>query len=134
MTLGSRDDALFWEQWREMYRFGIAQLYNPHISSLTHKSEMLRWDTAETLREHLAETCAVPGWESDSRYVAWLLQNAVLLPNYLTGTAPPEIGGYVLDSWAGFMAAMDGGALALDALADQATLWYRGRTGPSDLV
>ncbi|MDR7276449.1 SIR2 family protein [Catenuloplanes atrovinosus] len=131
MTLGTRDDALFWQQWREMYRFGIAQLYNPHISSLTHKSEMLRWDDAETLREHLTETCAVPGWDGDGRYVSWLLTNAVLLPNYLTGAAPPETGGHVLDSWADFMAALDGGAPALAVLADQATLWYRGQSGPS---
>ncbi|MFI5843154.1 hypothetical protein ACIA8K_25930 [Catenuloplanes sp. NPDC051500] len=130
MTLGGRDEALFWEQWREMYRFGIAQLYNPHITSLTHKSEMLRWDTVAEVREHLAETCAVPGWDGDGRYVPWLLQNAVLLPNYLTGTAPPELDGYVLDSWADFMAALDGGAPALDALAEQASLWYHGESGP----
>jgi hypothetical protein len=126
MTLGGRDEALFWEQWREMYRFGIAQLYNPHINSLTNKSEMLRWTSVEDLRTHLADVCAMPGWDSDGSYVPWLFQNALLLPIYLTGAAPPLTGEFALDSWAGFMAAMDAGAPVLDILAEQTTFLYRG--------
>jgi hypothetical protein len=126
MTLGGRDEALFWEQWREMYRFGIAQLYNPHIKSLTNKSEMLRWSSVEDLRSHLADVCAMPGWDSDGSYVPWLFQNALLLPIYLTGAAPPLTGEFALDSWPGFMAALDAGAPVLDILAEQVTFLYRG--------
>jgi hypothetical protein len=126
MTLGGRDEALFWEQWREMYRFGIAQLYNPHINSLTNKSEMLRWTSIEDLRTHLADVCAMPGWDSDGSYVPWLFQNALLLPVYLTGAAPPLTGEFALDSWPGFLAALEAGAPVLDILAEQATFLYRG--------
>jgi len=128
MTLGGRDEALFWEQWREVYRFGIAQLYNPHIKSLSNKSEMLRWSSLEDLRIHLADVCELPGWDEDGSYVPWLYQNALLLPIYLTEGEPPVTGDVPLDSWAAFMAALDSGLPALDVLAEQATLLYRGPT------
>src|SRR5690349_11744853 len=126
MTLGGRDEALFWEQWRKVYRFGIAQLYNPHIKSLSNKSEMLRWSSVEDLRIHLADVCEMAGWDEDGSFVPWLYQNALLLPIYLSGGEPPVTGDVPLDSWAAFMAALDSGLPALDVLAEQATLLYRG--------
>jgi|GEM_PF-6909945 len=125
MTLGGRDEALFWEQWRETFGFGASQLYNPFIRSLSNKSEMLRWSSADQLRQHLHRTHAIPGWEADGSYIPWLFQNALLLPIYLTRRPFPEIGGIALDSWAAFVAALEEqGATVLDLLADLASQMY----------
>jgi hypothetical protein len=129
VTLGGRDEALFWEQWREVYRFGISQLYNPYIQNLSNKSGMLRWPSQEELRASLTGACALPGWDTPGSYLPWLFQNAFMLPLYLTHEPPPETGGYPLDSWAAFVAALDAGLPALDVLAEHASRLYLG--GPA---
>lgn len=124
MTLGGRDEALFWEQWRQVYGFGIGQLYNPHIKSLSNESGMARWSSLEDLRTKLSDAYALPDWGADGGYVPWLFQNALLLPIYLTRGTAPEVGQFSLDSWAAFLAAMDDGLPALDVLARYATGLY----------
>jgi hypothetical protein len=126
MTLGGRDERLFWQQWRDTFHLGVNQLYNPHIKSLTNKSEMISWAGVEYLWQHLARACRLPGWDQDGRYIPWLLQNGLLLPTYLAEEEPPEAGGYRLDSWASFRAALDADAPVLEVLADHVSELFLG--------
>jgi hypothetical protein len=127
MTLGGRDEGLFWEQWRQIYGFGISQLYNPRIKSLSHESGMVRWNSRRDLAQHLSQVRELPRWDGEGSYIPWLFQNAVLLPTYLTGHPVPKVDGLDIDSWAAFAAALDEGVPVLDMLADQATELYQGR-------
>lgn len=126
ITLGGRDEGLFWEQWRQLYGFGISQLYNPRIKSLGHESGMVRWNTGEELADQLNQFRELREWDDEGRYMHWLFQNAVLLPTYLTRRDLPAVGGYVLDSWAAFATALADGKPVVGELAHRATELYRG--------
>jgi hypothetical protein len=126
ITLGGRDEGLFWEQWRQIYGFGISQLYNPRIRSLTHDSGMVRWDNGEQLAGQLRRFRELPYWADEGRFMHWLFQNAVLLPSYLNRTDAPEIGGNPIDSWAAFAAMLEEDGPALEMLADEANRRYNG--------
>ncbi|GIM97809.1 hypothetical protein [Paractinoplanes toevensis] len=126
ITLGGRDEGLFWEQWRQIYGFGISQLYNPRIKSLNHESGMVRWNSAEELANQLHRFRELDYWDDEGRYIHWLFQNAVLLPTYLTSRPLPSVGGYVIDSWAAFAAALDDGEPVFEMLAHRATELYQG--------
>ena len=126
ITLGGWDEGLFWEQWRQLYGMGVSQLYNPRIKSLSHESGMVRWDSLDELRDHLARVFELPYWEDEGRYIHWLFQNAVLLPTYLTSQELPTLGGYVIDSWAAFATALAEREPALEMLARRATELYKG--------
>jgi hypothetical protein len=126
ITLGGRDEGLFWDQWHQIYGLPINQLYNPRIKSLTHESGMVRWDSREQLGGQLHRFRELPYWNDEGRFIHWLFQNAVLLPTYLNGLEVPRIGGNLIDSWAAFEAALDEGAPVLEMLADEATRHYLG--------
>jgi hypothetical protein len=126
MTLGGRDERLFWRQWRDTFHLGVNQLYNPYIKSLTNNSQMISWAGVQYLRQHLVRACRLPGWDQEGRYVPWLLQNGLLLPTYLAEEEPPEVGGYRLDSWASFRAAFEAGAPVLEVLADHVSELFLG--------
>ncbi|MEU4214579.1 hypothetical protein [Actinoplanes sp. NPDC026623] len=117
MTLGGRDEAILWAQWRQTFGFGPGHLYNPYIKSLKHDAHMLRWSSEEELRRHLHRTHDLPGWDVEGSYVPWLFQNALLLPAYLNDEPAPETADFVLDSWAAFVAAIEDGRPVLDLLA-----------------
>jgi hypothetical protein len=68
----------------------------------------------------------LPYWDDEGRFIHWLVQNAVLLPIYLNRREMPQVGGYVIDSWAAFATALDEGAPVLEMLAQQATYLYKG--------
>jgi hypothetical protein len=127
VTLGGRDEALLWAQWRQTFGFGPGHLYNPYIKNLQHDAHMLSWSSREELREHLYRTRELHGWDSDGSYVPWLFHNAMLLPSYLTAASVPEIDDFPLDSWAAFVAAIEIGRPALDVLADRVNDLYLGR-------
>jgi len=130
VTLGGRDEALFWSQWREAFGLGVGQLYNPHIKSLSHKSEMLRWATAAELKRHLQRSIEIAGWDAEGSYIPWLFQNGLLLSIYLAQQQVLEVGDYPLDSWAAFMAAIEDGTPVLDLLADHVSGLYLGELSP----
>jgi hypothetical protein len=126
ITLGGRDEGLFWEQWRQIYGFGISQLYNPRIKSLTHESGMVRWQSADELARQLDRLRELPNSHDEGRYIHWLFQNALLLPTYLTRGDVPRVDGHAIDSWAAFATALEEGVPVLDTLARHATELYRG--------
>jgi hypothetical protein len=117
ITLGGRDDAILWAQWRQTFGLGPGHLYSPYIKSLKHDAHMLRWSSEEELRRHLHRTRELPGWDAEGSYVPWLFQNALLLPNYLNQEPVPETEDFPLDSWAAFVAAIGDGRPVLDLLA-----------------
>ena len=121
MTLGGRDEAILWAQWRQTFGFGPGHLYNPYIKSLKHDAHMLRWSSEEELRRHLHRTRDLPGWDAEGGYVPWLFQNAMLLPGYLNNEPVPETEDFPLDSWAAFVAAIEDGRPVLDVLAARVT-------------
>ncbi|RSM58296.1 hypothetical protein DMB66_30085 [Actinoplanes sp. ATCC 53533] len=121
MTLGGRDEAILWAQWRQTFGFGPGHLYNPYIKSLKHDAQMLRWSSEEELSRHLHRTRELPGWDLEGSYVPWLFQNALLLPGYLNNEPVPETEDFPLDSWAAFVAAIEDGRPVLDLLAARVT-------------
>jgi hypothetical protein len=124
MAYAGSDERLLWEQFREHFGLGGTLLYNPYIKHLTNESRMVRWTTAAELRTYLTSTKELPGWGEEGGYVHWLVHNAFLLPRYLTRSDFPEAGGYRLDSWAAFAAALDKGAPVLDLLAQDVSDFY----------
>jgi hypothetical protein len=128
LTLGGLDERPFWQLWREVFDFGVNQLYNPPAESLTNESLMLRWQTAGELADHLRHVRSLPGWDAERRYLHWLVQNALLLPIYLTGSPLPTIGTHQLDSWASVRAAVRDDPVHLDAIADRVSDLYLGGT------
>ncbi|GAA2601945.1 hypothetical protein GCM10010399_35890 [Dactylosporangium fulvum] len=124
MAYAGSDERLLWEQFREHFGLGGTLLYNPYIRHLTNESRMVRWSSAAELRAYLTSTKELPGWGEEGGYVHWLVQNAFLLPRYLTHGEFPEAGGYRLDSWAAFAAALDKGAPVLDLLAQDVSDFY----------
>ena len=127
MTLGGLDEGLFWEQWRQIYGFGISQLYNPRIKSLSHESGMVRWTSRHDLAQHLDQVHRLPHSDGEGSYIPWLFQNAVLLPAYLTGADVPEVGDVPIDSWAAFAAALSDGLPVLEMLVAWAHDLYSGK-------
>ena len=121
LTLGGRDEAILWAQWRQTFGFGPGHLYNPYIKSLKHDAHMLRWSSEDELRRHLHRTRELPGWDAEGSYVPWLFQNALLLPGYLNSEPVPETEDFPLDSWAAFVAAIEDGKPVLDVLAERVT-------------
>ena len=124
MTLGGRDEAILWAQWRQTFGPGVGHLYNPHIKSLRHDAHMLSWSSRDQLTKHLHRTPELPGWDAEGGYVPWLFQNALLLPRYLNHEPVPETADSTLDSWAAFVAAIQDGEPALDVLAEGVTDLY----------
>ncbi|MGA5301912.1 SIR2 family protein [Nucisporomicrobium flavum] len=121
MTLGGRDEAILWAQWRQTFGFGPGHLYNPYIRNLKHDAHMLRWSSQEELTRHLHRTRELPGWDAEGSYIPWLFQNALLLPGYLNHEPVPETDDFPLDSWAAFVAADEDGKPVLDDLAARVT-------------
>jgi hypothetical protein len=126
LTLGGHDERPFWELWREVFDYGVNQLYNPEAESLTNESLMLRWQNPRELADHLHRAAQLPDWDADRRYPHWLVQNALLLPIYLTGAPVPPIGPYRLDSWASVLAAVRRDPAHLDTIARWVSELYLG--------
>lgn len=124
LTLGGRDERPFWELWREVFDYGVNQLYSPQPESLTDESLMLRWREPRELADHLVRAGAAPDWDAEKRYLHWLVQNALLLPVYLTGAPVPRIGPYRLDSWASVRAAVRADPEHLGTLAGLVSKLY----------
>jgi SIR2-like protein len=127
MTLGGRDEALLWAQWRQVFGFGPGHLYNPYIKSLQHDAHMLSWSSEQELTQHLQRTSELHGWDAEAGYVPWLFQNGLLLPGYLNHEDVPETEDFPLDSWAAFVAAIEMGKPVLELLAERVTRLYLGR-------
>lgn len=127
LTLGGRNEGFLWGLYREAFELNVNHLYNPYIKSLTNESLMVRWSGVDELRRHLQRAYERGGWrENEGDYIPWLAQNALLLPSYLGRERFPEMGGYRLDSWVAFAAALEAGLPVLDLLAERVSEFYLG--------
>ncbi|BCJ54291.1 hypothetical protein Asp14428_57660 [Actinoplanes sp. NBRC 14428] len=124
MTLGGRDEAILWAQWRQTFGNGPGHLYNPYIKNLKHDAHMLRWSSQDDLSRHLHRTRELPGWDVEGSYIPWLFHNALLLPGYLNHEPVLETDDFPLDSWAAFVAAIEDGKPVLDDLAARVTALF----------
>jgi hypothetical protein len=126
ITLGGRDEGLLWDQWHQIYKHPIGQLYNPRIKGLTHESGMVHWNSAAELGQLLETLRDLRNVDDEGRFLHWLFQNAVLLPAYLAGREVPYVDEFPVDSWAAFKDALDHNRPVLSMLAEWATDLYRG--------
>ena len=124
VTLGGLDERALWELWRDTFDHDVNQVYNPRLISLGHDSLIVRWADAAGLRDHLEVARGLPGWDRQGGYFHWLIQNALLLPLYLSGTTLPRIGDYRMDSWAAARAALNGSPAVLEPIAEQISAFY----------
>ena len=124
VTLGGLDERALWELWRDTFDHDVNQVYNPRLISLGHDSLIVRWADAAGLRDHLEVARGLPGWDRQGGYFHWLIQNALLLPLYLSGTTLPRIGDYRMDSWAAAQAALNGSPAVLEPIAEQISAFY----------
>jgi hypothetical protein len=91
---------------------------------------MLRWRDPQELADHLMQAKSLPEWDADRRYLHWLVQNALLLPTYLTGAPTPTVGDFRLDSWETVQAAVRDDTAHLAAIARHVSdLYLPGETG-----
>ncbi|MEV4139395.1 SIR2 family protein [Dactylosporangium sp. NPDC049742] len=126
LAYAGSDDRLMWEQFRAHFGSGGSLLYNPHLRNLGNRSRLVRWSTGADLRSYLSAASQLPGWAEEGRYLHWLVQNAFLLPRYLTGDGFAEVDGVRIDSWAAFAAGLDAGLPVLELLADDVSNFYLG--------
>jgi hypothetical protein len=124
VTLGGHDEHPFWQLWREVFDYGVNQLYNPQAESLTNESLMLRWRDPRDLADHLLLARSLPDWDTERRYLHWLVQNALLLPVYLTGAPVPMAGPFRLDSWDAVLAAVRADPAHLATIAHHVSELY----------
>ncbi len=117
LALGGRDEWRLWELWREVFDYGVNQLYSPGTAHLTSQSLALQWSSRRQLRGYLDQAMELDGWDGEGRYLPWLARNGFLLPAYLAGTPLPKVGRFRLDSWPGIREALVADRSVLDVLA-----------------
>ena len=133
MTLGGREEKNLWQMWRLVFDHGVDQLYNPTINSLTNRSLMVTWTSHDDLRRYLAESLGDDDWARSGTYVRWLVQNAFLLPTYLTGGEPPVHNGVRLDSWQSVRDAIANDETVIELIAERVSGRYLGGAA-NDLI
>jgi hypothetical protein len=126
MTLGGREESRLWEMWRLAFDHGVHQLYNPTIRNLTNQSLMLRWTHTGELHTYLSDALRDDDWGENGHYVKWLVQNAFLLPIYLTDGEYPMSGGIRLDSWPAVQEALREDRNVIELIAEKVSRAYLG--------
>jgi hypothetical protein len=107
VTLGGDDERTMWRLWHEVFADPVRHLYNPRIRNLRQDAGMLRCNSFQELKEHLERICELPTWQDEGHYLHWIVQNALLLSQYLRNRPPLSIGGRRLDSWEAVVAAIE---------------------------
>jgi hypothetical protein len=124
VTLGGRDEQLFWQQWHETFGANVSQLYNPHIKNLSNRSGLLQWTSELDAREQIHVCRELPGWDDESSLIPWLVDNAFLLPAYLADEPPLKVDGQPVESWPSFLAAADADPGLWDVLVHRVSDLY----------
>jgi predicted MPP superfamily phosphohydrolase len=102
ITLGGYDEQELWDAWRACCGFPDMQVGHLYISKLTHKRNdielaihmqvnQLAWtsreDIVEEFRTSLAEIDSPETWSNVRSMIPWIINNCVLLPNFVTGSS-----------------------------------------------
>jgi hypothetical protein len=107
VTIGGDDEQTMWRLWHEVFAEPVRHLYNPRIMHLRQDAGMLRCTSFQELKEHLEHSCELPTWRSEGHFLHWIVQNGLLLSQYLRNRPPLSVGGRPLDSWPAVVRALD---------------------------
>ncbi|MGC9665687.1 SIR2 family protein [Planosporangium sp. 12N6] len=132
VTLGGDDEATMWRLWHEVFADPVRHLYNPRIVNLRQDAGMLRCNSFQELKEHLDRTCELPTWRVEGHYLHWIVQNVLLLSQYLRNRPPLSVAGRPLDSWPAVVRALDAPAerpRAVQAIAREVSALFLGERG-----
>jgi hypothetical protein len=99
VTLGGDDETLMWKLWQAVWPEPVRHLYNPRLSHVGHDADLLTASSFVEVRDRLDRTCGHPGWDTEGRYLHWLVHNGMLLPADLRGEPLPMVGDRPLESW-----------------------------------
>jgi hypothetical protein len=107
VTLGGDDERTMWRLWHDVFADPVRHLYNPRIVNLRQDAGMLRCTSFQEIKEHLERGRELPDWRADGHYLHWVVQNALLLPQYLRNRPPLSVSGRILDSWPAVVEALE---------------------------
>jgi SIR2-like domain len=99
VTLGGDDERTMWRLWHDVFADPVRHLYNPRIVNLRQDAGMLRGTSFVDIKEYLERGCELPTWRAEGHYLHWIVQNGLLLSQYLRNRPPLTLGGQLLDSW-----------------------------------
>jgi hypothetical protein len=132
VTLGGDDEATMWRLWHEVFADPVRHLYNPRIMNLRQDAGMLRCTSFQEIREHLERSCELPTWRAEGHYLHWIVQNGLLLSQYLRNRPPLSVGGRPLDSWPAVVRALESPTerpRAIQAIAREVSALFLGEPG-----
>src|SRR5262249_10948109 len=137
VTLGGDDERTMWRLWHEVFADPVRHLYNPRIANLRQDAGMLRCTSFQELMEHLEHSCELPTWRLRGHYLHWIVQNGLLLSQYLRNRPSLSVGGRVLDSWPAVVQALEEPAerpRVLQAIAREVSGLFLGEPGWSGQI
>lgn len=132
VTLGGDDEATMWRLWHEVFADPVRHLYNPRIMNLRQDAGMLRCTSFQELREHLERSCELPTWRAEGHYLHWIVQNGLLLSQYLRNRPSLSVAGRPLDSWPAVVQALEAPAerpRVIQAIAREVSALFLGERG-----
>jgi hypothetical protein len=107
VTLAGDDERTMWRLWHEVFADPVRHLYNPQIVNLRQDAGMLRCTSFQEVKEYLEHSCELPTWRQPGHYLHWIVQNGLLLSQYLRNRPSLSVGGQVLDSWPAVVRALE---------------------------
>jgi hypothetical protein len=132
VTLGGDDEATMWRLWHEVFAEPVRHLYNPRVMHLRQDAGRLRANSFQELKEHLEQSLELPTWRSEGHYPHWVVQNGLLLSQYLRNRPALSVAGRPLDSWPAVVRALDAPAerpRVIQAIAREVSALLLGEPG-----
>jgi hypothetical protein len=132
VTLGGDDEATMWRLWHDVFADPVRHLYNPRIINLRQDAGMLRCTSFQELKLHLERSCELPTWRAEGHYLHWIVQNGLLLSQYLRNRPSLSVGGRPLDSWPAVVQALEAPAerpRVIQAIAREVSALFLGERG-----
>jgi hypothetical protein len=129
VTLGGEDGRPIWRVWHDVFADPVRHLYNPRIIDRYGQSGLLRCSSFQEVREDLERRLREPNWQAEGNYPHWMVQNALLLSQYLRNRPPLTVAGRLLDSWPAVRIALGSPSerqRAVQAIAREVSALFRG--------
>lgn len=132
VTLGGDDERTMWRLWHDVFADPVRHLYNPRIVNLRQDAGMLRCTSFQEIMEYLEHSVELPTWRLPGHYLHWIVQNGLLLSQYLRNRPSLSVGGEVLDSWPAVVRALevpDERPRVIQAIAREVSALFLGEPG-----
>jgi hypothetical protein len=129
VTLGGEDERPTWELWHDVFADPVRHLYNPRITDPHGRPGLLRCGSFQEVRDDLERRLRDPDWQVEGNYPHWIVQNALLLPQYLRNRPPRAVAGRLLDSWSAVRVALGSPGerqRVVQAIAREVSALFRG--------